>query len=262
MHNKLLQRRAEKRLLEAATRYFEEPDCVEKSARKLDEKLVKATLDDGRVVYVDDEDYDWNEVRHTADGRVLDDDEEYDGEITPVMTGKYSGKASALAAKNALKAKRLEIVNNANSDAFNKIVPEIEDEIKNYAQEIVDTGDFQKLTFGDIKDKQDEMYRTIVAPYCKTLGRSESIACRRAWEKYIGWVTANPADKLKPFMSKIKDQIKSSLTSHKSKAKRNESAFAKTFFKALNEKMARMYANKYDISLKEANKMFIIKNIL
>lgn len=278
MSNKLLQHRAEKRLFEAVTRYLEEPDCVEKSAKKLDEKLVKATLEDGRVVYIEDEDYDWNEVRHAADGRVLADDEEYDGEITPVITGKYSGKAAAHAAKNAMRAKRLETVNAANSEAFEEILPKIEKAIDAFAQKAIANDIITEIDDGyyaidryvnvnghkvnTIFDFQDKIFKNIVAPYCKTLDRVDALACRRAWEKYIGFITENPKDKLKPFAVKLNKQINSIKRGATSTKKRNESAFAKTLFKAINEKLARKYAAKYDVSLNEANKMFIVKNIL
>ena len=266
MNNKLLQHRAEKRLLEAATRYFEEPDHI--ASKKLNEKLVKATLDDGRVVYIEDEDYDWNEVRHAADdGRIIDDDDEYDGETTPVLTGKYSGKASTLAAKKAVKANRLNAVNTANSEAFNEIVPKIEKAINMFAKEAIANDAITEIDDGyyaidkrSVFDIQNQIYNKIVAPYCKTLNRADSAACRRAWEKYIGFVVENPKDKLKSFALKLNKQINS--IQRGSTAAKNESTFVKKFFKAINEKMARAYAAKYDVSLNEANKMFIIKNIL
>lgn len=129
-HSKLL---AEKYLYKAASRFFDESD-------QLSEKLVNATLPDGRVIELDDEDYESLEDVQPkvalGKGETAEEDTVAQG---PARPAKYIGHIRAAAAANA---KRADSYTQRAADGqaeYEKLMPEIEKVTADFVTDCIDS---------------------------------------------------------------------------------------------------------------------------
>lgn len=269
MDKKELKLKAEQRLFEAASRYFEEPDCVEKA--KLNEKMVQATLPDGRKITVNDEDYTWKFNDADIAGTNVEADE-YLGEDDPnsllpdpAATGEFTGAASRRAANAAKFDKKAGIVANAESDVFNALLPKIEAATKFIIKQKIADGTFKPVGTGHWaiptnagKAIQNEIYYKIVHPKWKELGGARNpaaTALRRAWEKWTGEYD-------KPKYTTMQGRVYDLTPEVGGDVKKESTKFNKMLYKAMNEHLTHLYSEKYNVCLTEANKMFIIDDVI
>ena len=261
MDKKELKLKAEQRLFEAASRYFEEPDCVEKA--QLNEKMVVATLPDGRKISINDEDYTWKFSDADANEYTGEDDP---SELLPEPTaGEFTGVASKRAANAAKFDKKAGIVAAAESDVFNALLPKIEAATKFIIKQKIDDGTFKPVGTGHWaiptnagKAIQNEIYYKIVNPKWKELGGARNpaaTALRRAWERWTG--EYDKPKKYTTMQGRVYD-----LTSEVGEAANESTAFDKMLYKAMNEQLTHLYSEKYNVCLTEANKMFIVDDII
>lgn len=252
MDKKELKLKAEQRLFEAAARYFEEPDCVEKA--QLKEKTL-VDPDTGKKYTIDDE------ILYNATlekGIVTDEPIDSAGAID------YKFKSDIAKANAAKRDKRAGIVANAESDVFNSLLPKIEAATKFIINQKIEDGTFKPVGTGHWaipsnagKDIQNAIYYKIIAPKWKELGGArnpEATALRRAWEKWTGEYD-------KPKYTTMQGRVYD-LTSEVGEAANESTAFDKMLYKAMNEQLTHMYSEKYNVCLTEANKMFIVDDII
>ena len=253
MDKKELKLKAEQRLFEAAARYFEEPDCVEKA--QLKEKTL-VDPDTGKKYTIDDE------ILYNATlekGIVTDEPIDSTGAID------YKFKSEIAKANAAKVAKRADIVANAESDVFNALLPKIEAATKFIINQKIKDGTFKPVGTGHWaipsnagKDIQNEIYYKIVAPKWKELGGARNpaaTALRRAWEKWTG--EYDKPKKYTTMQGRVYD-----LTSEVGEAANESTAFDKMLYKAMNEQLTHLYSEKYNVCLTEANKMFIVDDVI
>ena len=253
MNKKELKLKAEQRLFEAAARYFEEPDCVEKA--QLKEKTL-VDPDTGKKYTIDDE------ILYNATlekGIVTDEPIDSAGAID------YKFKSDIAKANAAKRDKRAGIVANAESDVFNSLLPKIEAATKFIINQKIEDGTFKSVGTGHWaipsnagKAIQNEIYYKIVNPTWKELGGArnpEATALRRAWEKWTG--EYDKPKKYTTMQGRVYD-----LTSEVGEAANESTAFDKMLYKAMNEQLTRLYSEKYNVCLTEANKMFIVDDII
>lgn len=248
---------AENYLFEAASRYFDE----------IDEALVKATLPDGRTIMVDDEDYE------SVEDMQPDNEFTGDDEVEPVARpAAYTGAATKAKARAAAKA-----ADTANFEAsgesaeFNALIPRIESAIQVCAKAMLDAGELEKLEDGSwyiapasLANMQAGIFKQIVVPAIKQSGQPmNNSPIRFAWEKFIGWRGVKQ-NKLLAFKNKVAAAATAATTTKKgSKKKLTDSCeFDKLANKYVNEALMYAYSNRYDVSLAEANKMFVVNDIL
>lgn len=269
MDKKELKLKAEQRLFEAASRYFEEPDCVEKA--KLNEKMIQATLDDGRKITIDDEDYTWKFSDADIKGTSVEADE-YLGEDEPssllpppAATGEYTGAAAKRAANAAKATRKAGIVAKSESDVFNSMLPEIEAATRYIIKQKIDDGTFKPVGTGHWiipsnagKSVQNAIYYKLIEPKWKEMGGQQNpvaSAFRRSWER---WTGQYDDPKFGAMQGRIYD-----LTPEVAKSGKNESSeFNKLMYKAMNEHLTHLYSEKYNVCLTEANKMFIVDDVI
>lgn len=255
MDKKKLKLKAERRLFEAAARYFDEPDCVEKA--QLKEKTL-VDPDTGKKYIIDDE------ILYNATlekGEVRDD---YDVPEPIDPTAAFSYKLKSDSAK-AQRNRRAGIVANAESDVFNELLPKIEAATKFIIKQKISDGTFKPIGTGHWaipnnagKAIQNEIYYKIVNPKWKELGGARNpaaTALRRAWEKWTG--EYDTPKKYTTMQGRVYD-----LTSEVGGTTTESTAFDKMLYKAMNEQLTHLYSEKYNVCLTEANKMFIVDDII
>lgn len=253
MDKKELKLKAEQRLFEAAARYFEEPDCVEKA--QLKEKTL-VDPDTGKKYIIDDE------ILYNATlekGIVTDEPIDSTGAID------YKFKSDIAKANVAKRAKRASIVANSESDVFNALLPKIEAATKFIIKQKIADGTFKPVGTGHWaipsnagKNIQNEIYYKIIAPKWKELGGArnpEATALRRSWEKWTG--EYDTPKKYTTMQGRVYD-----LTPEVGGTKTESTAFDKMLYKAMNEQLTHLYSEKYNVCLTEANKMFIVDDII
>lgn len=295
---------AEQYLYNAAARFFEEPDCVElaqmNESKKLDEKLVTATLPDGRVIEVDDDDYE-----SLADASA----DEYLGDIAPedrpAPVARYTGAASRAAAKAAALAKstsNFATRTEAGQEIFNTYIkPKLDVAIKDAAKMAIEDGliaydqegqywDASGLDFAVLRAIQNDKLWPVFNQAARenglsTVDKNKALA---AYKSYLGHQANlggdNRYNTLKRMMTKdaatakvapaeeapaeapvapvAEAPVAPAPKKKRSRKKVAESAFIKDFFKACNEVLAEEYSERYDVSLDEATKMFILNDTL
>lgn len=252
MDKKELKLKAEQRLFEAAARYFEEPDCVEKA--QLKEKTL-VDPDTGKKYTIDDE------ILYNA---TLEKGIETDEPIDSTGAIDYKFKSEIAKANAAKVAKRAGIVANADSDVFNALLPKIEAATKFIINQKIEDGTFKSVGTGHWaipsnagKAIQNEIYYKIVNPKWKELGGArnpDATALRRAWEKWTGEYD-------KPKYTTMQGRVYD-LTSEVGKTQTESTAFDKMLYKAMNEQLTHLYSEKYNVCLTEANKMFVVDDII
>lgn len=260
MDKKKLKLKAEQCLFEAAARYFEEPDCVEKA--QLKEKTL-VDPDTGKKYTIDDE------ILYNATLDKGEDRDEYgiatDEPIDSTAAIDYKFKSEIAKANAAKVAKRADIVANAESDVFNALLPKIEAATKFIIKQKIDDGTFKPVGTGHWaipsnagKAIQNEIYYKIVHPKWKELGGARNpaaTALRRAWERWTG--EYDKPKKYTTMQGRIYD-----LTSEVGEVANESTAFDKMLYKAMNEHLTHLYSEKYNVCLTEANKMFIIDDVI
>ena len=260
MDKKELKLKAEQRLFEAAARYFEEPDCVEKA--QLKEKTL-VDPDTGKKYTIDDE------ILYNATLDKGEDRDEYgiaaDEPIDSTGAIDYKFKSEIAKANAAKVAKRAGVVANAESDVFNALLPKIEAATKFIINQKIKDGTFKPVGTGHWaipsnagKDIQNEIYYKIVNPEWKKLGGArnpDATALRRAWEKWTG--EYDKPKKYTTMQGRVYD-----LTSEVGEAANESTAFDKMLYKAMNEQLTHLYSEKYNVCLTEANKMFVVDDII
>lgn len=253
MDKKKLKLKAEQRLFEAAARYFEEPDCVEKA--QLKEKTL-VDPDTGKKYIIDDE------ILYNA---TLEKGIETDEPIDSTGAIDYKFKSEIAKANAAKRDKRAGIVANAESDVFNALLPKIEAATKFIIKQKISDGTFKPIGTGHWaipnnagKAIQNEIYYKIVNPKWKELGGARNpaaTALRRAWERWTG--EYDKPKKYTTMQGRVYD-----LTSEVGGTTTESTAFDKMLYKAMNEQLTHLYSEKYNVCLTEANKMFIVDDII
>jgi hypothetical protein len=259
MDKKELKLKAEQRLFEAASRYFEEPDCVEKA--QLKEKTL-VDPDTGKKYTIDDE------ILYNATLDKGEDRDEWYSNCEPIDTTAaidYKFKSEIAKANAAKFAKRAGVVANAESDVFNALLPKIEAATKYIIKQKIDDGTFKPVGTGHWaipsnagKAIQNEIYYKIVHPKWKELGGARNPAAtelRRAWERWTG--EYDKPKKYTTMQGRLYD-----LTAEVGKSANESTAFDKMLYKAMNEHLTHLYSEKYNVCLTEANKMFIIDDVI
>ena len=261
MDKKELKLKAEQRLFEAASRYFEEPDCVEKA--QLKEKTL-VDPDTGKKYTIDDE------ILYNA---TLDKGETRDeyGVATeePIDSADaidYKFKSDIAKANAAKVTKRAGIVASAESDVFNALLPKIEAATKFIIKQKIADGTFKPVGTGHWaiptnagKAIQNEIYYKIVHPKWKELGGARNpaaTALRRSWEKWTG-----EYDKPKKYTT-MQGRLYDLTPEVGGDVKKESTEFNKMLYKAMNEHLTHLYSEKYNVCLTEANKMFIIDDVI
>ena len=260
MNKKELKLKAEQRLFEAASRYFEEPDCVEKA--QLKEKTL-VDPDTGKKYTIDDE------ILYNATLDKGEDRDEYgiatDEPIDSADAIDYKFKSDIAKANAAKVAKRAGIVANAESDVFNALLPKIEAATKFIIKQKIADGTFKPVGTGHWaipsnagKAIQNEIYYKIVHPKWKELGGARNpvaTALRRAWEKWTGEYD-------KPKYTTMQGRVYDLTPEVGGDVKKESTEFNKMLYKAMNEHLTHLYSEKYNVCLTEANKMFIVDDII
>lgn len=259
MNKKELKLKAEQRLFEAAARYFEEPDCVEKA--QLKEKTL-VDPDTGKKYIIDDE------ILYNATldkGEVRDEYDYYQVEpIDSTAAIDYKFKSEIAKANAAKVAKRAGIVANAESDVFNALLPKIEAATKFIIKQKISDGTFKPVGTGHWaipsnagKAIQNEIWFKIVKPKWNELGGARNpaaTALRRSWEKWTGEYD-------KPKYTTMQGRVYD-LTPEVGEVANESTEFDKMLYKAMNEHLTHLYSEKYNVCLTEANKMFIIDDVI
>lgn len=258
MDKKKLKLKAEQCLFEAAARYFEEPDCVEKA--QLKEKTL-VDPDTGKKYIIDDE------ILYNATLEKGEDRDEYGYQVEPIDSTAaidYKFKSEIAKANAAKVAKRAGIVANAESDVFNALLPKIEAATKFIIKQKISDGTFKPVGTGHwaIPSNagnaiQNEIWFKIVKPKWNELGGARNpaaTALRRSWEKWTGEYD-------KPKYTTMQGRVYD-LTSEVGEVANESTAFDKMLYKAMNEHLTHLYSEKYNVCLTEANKMFIIDDII
>jgi len=260
MNKKELKLKAEQRLFEAASRYFEEPDCVEKA--QLKEKTL-VDPDTGKKYTIDDE------ILYNATLDKGEDRDEYgiatDEPIDSADAIDYKFKSDIAKANAAKVAKRAGVVANAESDVFNALLPKIEAATKFIIKQKIADGTFKPVGTGHWaiptnagKAIQNEIYYKIVHPKWKELGGARNpaaTALRRAWERWTGEYD-------KPKYTTMQGRVYDLTPEVGGDVKKESTEFNKMLYKAMNEQLTHLYSEKYNVCLTEANKMFVVDDII
>jgi len=219
MDKKELKLKAEQNLFEAAARYFEEPDCVEKAQQA---KMLKET------------------TLYTKSGTPVEiPDELYNKIFTPNPLGDLAG----------------DDFGEPDTDVLQADMGDTADEIK-YANS-VEQGAIKSVGKGHweipqacVKDANNAVWKYVIDPAYRAVmqsqGKKAAADFRRGWVKYSGFGTG---------LGGLKDAMMDALYV-------KESAFFKAMNKALNETLTSMYSEKYNVCLSEANKMFIVNDVI
>lgn len=268
----------EQKLFEATARYFNE-------SSELDEKRIVAQ--DGTVYDVPDQYLQPTELG-TASG-----DEENDPDAIPVATAQTIntnavGKDLKTAARTANTAAWRERVANATSAAFDSVKPQIESVIEKAAAYCLKNGIVaydtdteswsvdsknlrafaNKLIWGG--DDKQGIYSKIIVPQMMAAGKGSkaSAAIKQSFMNFAD-TEKTGTDKYKSIISKLVKYAKEQAEPVKTESANlqsyvnaiNEDA-VKLLFKAFNDGLAKLYSERYKVSLDEANKMFVVNDRL
>lgn len=274
---------AEQYLYTAASRFFdEEPTIVEaKEEKKLDEKMVTATLADGRKIIVNDEDYTWNFGQSDANPYIGDDEPNPYLE-EPGTPGKFTGAATAAANRELAKQKAATSFGDrasAGQAIYDALAEEINTVVKEFANEQVKKGritydeDLGEWVIGNDDPKaikqllsilEVKVYQEVIKPAKATLKKSQQDALLATFHKTF----TNPAHVKDgtPAFKGAKMLLKKTLNGMKESTGAtytfdvNTEALAEAFYKACNTALTEMYAKRYDVEPEEASQMFILKD--
>lgn len=262
MDKKELKLKAEQNLFEAASRYFEEPDCVEKAQQA---KMLKETTlytKSGTPVEIPDELYNKIFTPNPLGDLAGDDFGEPDTDVLQADMGdtadeiKYSN-AVAADLRAAAREKAAAKIAETDNEAFNQLVPKIEKFLTGYVKKAVEQSAIKSVGKGHweipqacVKDANNAVWKYVIDPAYRAVmqsqGKKAAADFRRGWVKYSGFGTG---------LGGLKDAMMDALYV-------KESAFFKAMNKALNETLTSMYSEKYNVCLSEANKMFIVNDII
>lgn len=264
MDKKELKLKAEQRLFEAASRYFEELDCVEKA--KLHEKTL-IDPDTGKKYTIDDEIL-YNatlDKGETRDRFGVASDEPIDSADAIDYKFQSDNAKAAATAKAANITRKAGIVAKAESEEFNALLPEIEAATRYIIKQKIDDGTFKPVGTGHWvipsnagKVVQNAIYYKVVEPKWKELGGQKSpiaTALRRSWERWTGQYDDPKFGAMQGRIYDLTPEIAGS-------AKNESSEFSKLMYKAMNEHLTHLYSEKYNVCLTEANKMFIVDDVI
>jgi hypothetical protein len=269
--NKLL---AENYLFTAASRFFEEPDCVElaqmNESKKLDEKRMQITdPDTGKSFFADVPDSVLYQAKLADYASEEMGEEDFTTAAEPAVLAKRTAVAKA---NNAAKfAPRVE----AGASIFAKFKPEIDKIIKDAAKDAFDSG---ALTFNGkswrcpginkiLKQLEHDIFLDVIKPQQNVL-KKDYPALRAAYFAYIGhpsniggntgledledkFLTAADDVKNEPEADDVKNEPEVTETAE----------FEEAFHRACNDVLAEQYATRYNVTLNEAIKMFIVDDI-
>lgn len=261
---------AEKYLYEAASRFFEEPDCVElEQMKKLDEKRV--TADDGSTYDIPDEYLLQTRLSGKRAGSdtvgksigIVDDDVA----VADATDFDDIAKTRANTANREKDLARFKSNTSSENATFNAILPAINGAIADAAVEGVESGDVVGTDSGVwmvnsewASAAQKKIYWNVVAPVIKKLDAKAGRALKDAWELFIGY-RAPRGYKFAPFKNAVADYAKNNIkvAPVEDEAEVAESCeFNKQLFKSINEALSKMYSERYSVTLDEAAKMFVV----
>lgn len=267
---------AEKYLYTAASRFFEEPDCVELSnKKKLDEKRMQITdPETGKTFYADVPDSILYQAKLADDAFEEMGEEDFTAAAEPAILAKQTAAAAkASADAKAKDLARFKANTSTKNDNFSKLLPAIKGAIANAAVEGVETGKVVSTDSGVwmvnhewAGDTQKQIFKDIVAPVLKELDKIDktaSKALRDSWEFFIGW-RGGRGYKLAPFKNAIVDYAKNNIKvdevddEEETEVIGDSCGFNKRLFKCINEALAKMYAERYSVTLDEATKMYVV----
>lgn len=263
---------AEKYLYEAASRFFDELDTVE----QLSEKVVQATLPDGRKIDVEDEDYETLAdvaPRTAADEYLGDVDVDSDASDEEfrfgknVRTAKFTGKKSKSDA-TAAHASRYGARAEAGKKIYNQLAGAIHEVVKEFAEEQIEKG---RITFDDDTEEwvladndpratkvlltmlQTKVNNDVIRPAKQKLTKAEQDAL----------VAAFSVDFTNPYFIKDQPAFKGTrkilIKTLKGLHLNNES-LKHMFLNACDKVLTEMYAKRYGVKMNEAAKMFIFND--
>lgn len=257
---------AEKHLYDAASRFFDEEDTT----KRLSEKIVQATLPDGRKIEVDDEDY---ESLEDVSPKVAygEDDKPVDGDVAqgPMRIAKYTGAARKNTARTAAAARYTARVE-AGKEIYNQLADEIHEVVEDFAKEQIAKG---RIAYDDDTEEwvianddvratrmlltmlQTKVNNEVIKPAKANLTKSEQDAL----------VAAFSVDFTNPYF--IKDQpafkgTKRILKKTLNGLKLNTETVKEMFLAACDKILAEKYAKRYNVKLSEAKKMFVLNDKL
>ena len=274
---------AEQYLYTAASRFFdEEPTIVEaKEEKKLDEKMVTATLADGRKIIINDEDYTWRFGQSDAN-EYTGEDEPNANLQEPGTPGEYTGAATAAANRDLAKQKAATSFGDrasAGQAIYDALAEEINTVVKEFANEQIEKGritydeDLGEWVIGNDDPKaikqllsilEVKVYQEVIKPAKATLKKSQQDALLATFHKTF----TNPAHVKDgtPAFKGAKLLLKKTLNGLKEGTGATETfdvdsdALAEAFYKACNTVLTEMYAKRYDVEPEEASQMFILKD--
>lgn len=262
MDKKELKLKAEQNLFEAAARYFEEPDCVEKAQQAQMLKETTLYTKSGRPVEIPDELYNKIFTPNPFGTLAGDDFGEPDTDALQADMGDTADEikyANSVAAdlRAAAREKAAAKVAETNNETFNQLVPKIEKFLTGYVKKAVEKGAIKSVGKGHweipqacVKAANDNVWQYVIDPAYRAViqnqGKKAAADFRRGWVKYSGFGTG---------LGGLKDAMMDALYV-------KESAFFKAMNKALNETLTSMYSEKYNVCLSEANKMFIVNDVI
>lgn len=262
MDKKELKLKAEQHLFEAASRYFEEPDCVEKAQKATMLKETTLYTKTGRPVEIPDELYNKLFTANPLGTLEGDDFGEKDTDVLQTDMGDTADEikyANAVAAdlRASAKQKAAAKIADTNNETFNQLIPKIEKFLTGYVKKAVEKGAINSVGKGHweipsacVKQANDNVWKYVIDPAYRevmhTQGKKAAADFRRGWVKYSGFGSG---------LTGLKDAMMDALYV-------KESAFYKAMNKALNEVLTSMYSEKYNVCLSEANKMFIVDDII
>ena len=260
---------AENYLYEAAARFFEEEDGTlnERSVTIIDHETgeeVEADIPDELAKTLKLASY---AKMRGEDSLVGQDD------VISAMEAPVAGKARA-AARTADKERYSANVA-AGSETFKNLIPTIKSKIQAAAKAAFDQEALVQLDDGSwyisqgaANQIQDAIFKSVIAPAIRSAGETmNNSPIRAAWEDFIGWRAAK-GSKLLKLKNKIyadADKLaeeEPAETVEESCTISSSSEFAKMLNKYVNETLAYAYSTRYGVTLTEANKMFIVKDIL
>lgn len=176
-------------------------------------------------------------------------------------------KASFKAAGMAKNAERFAANTATENPAFTALIPAIRASFVTganaavQAEAIYCTGDTKDamdwvIPGATLRRIQDVTYHKVILPAIERAADAKAgRAIRDNWEKYIG-INAPKGLKFKPVEKIVRGVVTGTIS--------ESSRCVKDMCKAIDEALTQMYSERYNVSLSEANKMFIVndKNIL
>lgn len=275
---------AENYLFNAASRYFdEEPTIVEE---KQEPVITEKTLytKDGTPVNVPDDVY--NQIfKVTGLNTTVGDEGEGDPDAIQTVAGTEFD-ATANAARVAADAKTLAKQKAATSFGdraaagkaiYDQLAGLINDVVKNFAKEKIDDGiiayddeEGEWVIAGDdpkaikllLSQLEVTVYNEVIKPAKTNLKKSQQDALLATFHQEF----TNPnhvkdgTPAFKGAKKLLKAALKAGATEESAEIEVDGEALQEAFYKAVDTVLAEMYAERYDVKLDEAAKMFIVKD--